>query len=125
VLSIGITVSYLEGGQAAEANRLFSSFAKCVVRSLRVKVHWKQKRFPGIAVRRLATAARAHWGIRASICWRTDSTIGTIAAVSGQVPLRLSARVLRHYMRRPSTWPTRRCLEDSRRQIGAADSPFP
>jgi hypothetical protein len=39
VLSLGITVTYLEGGQAAEANRLFSIFAKRVVRSLRVKVH--------------------------------------------------------------------------------------
>ena len=39
VLPLGITVTYLEGRQAAEANRLFSIFAKRVVRSLRVKVH--------------------------------------------------------------------------------------
>jgi hypothetical protein len=41
VLLLGITVTYLEGRQAAEASRLFSILAKRVVRSLRVKVHWK------------------------------------------------------------------------------------
>ena len=34
MLSLEITVTYLEGSQAAEANRLFSIFAKRVVRSL-------------------------------------------------------------------------------------------
>jgi len=41
VLSLVITVTYFGRGQAAEANRLFSIFAKRVARFLRVKVHWK------------------------------------------------------------------------------------
>ena len=57
MLWFGITVTYFEG-QAAEANRLFSIFAKRVVRSLRVKVHWKGEAFPRIAARRLAVAVR-------------------------------------------------------------------
>lgn len=39
VLLFGITVTYLEGRQAAEASRLFSILARRVARSLRVKVH--------------------------------------------------------------------------------------
>jgi len=44
--------------------------------------------------------------------------------LGGRVPPKRNVRVFGHYMRRPSGWPTRRCLEDSRRPIGAADSPF-
>jgi len=39
MLMLGIAVTYLDGRQAEEGNRLFSIFAKRVVRSLRVKVH--------------------------------------------------------------------------------------
>src|SRR5262252_9558281 len=39
VLSFGITMTYLEGSQAAVASRFFSILARRVARSLRVKVH--------------------------------------------------------------------------------------
>jgi hypothetical protein len=45
MLMLGIAVTYLKGRQAGEGNRLFSIFAKRVVRSSRGKVHWKGEAF--------------------------------------------------------------------------------